>query len=59
MSAWRRKALQLLLAQPGDDLLHGMNAVIDFCVGADFPVAAGFGDCDGDGLFVDIKADIQ
>jgi len=35
--------LPVLLAHPGDGLFHGVEAVADFSVGADFPVSARFG----------------
>ena len=36
-----------------------MQVVADLPVGADLAVAPGLGHRDGDGLFMDIKADIQ
>ena len=38
---------------------HRLNVVDDLAVGADLPVTARFCHRDGDGLFVDIKSDIQ
>ncbi len=51
--------LAVLLAQSRDDFIDRVEVVSDFSVGSNLSVAARFGDCNGDGLFVDIKADIE
>ncbi len=51
--------LAVLLAQPGDELVHGLKAVADLPVGVHVPITSGFGNRDGDGVFVDIKSDVE
>jgi hypothetical protein len=51
--------LAVLLAQTSDELFNRMEAVAHLSKAADFPVATGFGNGDGDGVFMDIKTDVE
>ncbi len=49
----------VLFAKAGDELLNCMEAVAHLTEVADFAAATGFGDSGGDGVFMDIEADVE
>ena len=51
--------LSVLFAQAGDEFFNSMETVAHLAQAVYFAAAAEFGDRDGDGFFMDIKADLD